>query len=234
MHISYNSPENKHLLETKMKVISKLQEVLFSQLTLSNYVLLNPIPFKEASTTLDILFRNEELKPLVEHLQQVPDLSSITLASSFKSSKAILKFKDNAELIINFIHQFTYKSLIYLDEEEVQRRKVKDSNSVWIPCVEHIFEHLVLKSFLEFKGISRATFEYFSEFHILIQEDLLDYFNVKYGTSFSSMYQLTDFDETQRVEMIKQLKNSPANHFMKKVNVRWHNFLGTIRQARVF
>ena len=111
--------------------------------------------------------------------------------------------------------------------------KVKNTDEVYIPCVEHIFERGILKNFLEGKGIGRSAFQYFSEFHILVQEDLLDYFNMKYGTSFSNIYQLTDFDENQRSHMIKKLKTVSTNRFIKKVNYRWHNFLGVMKQARI-
>ncbi|MFT5169303.1 MAG: hypothetical protein ACI8P3_004552, partial [Saprospiraceae bacterium] len=131
------------------------------------------------------------------------------------------------------VHKFTYKSLIYLDEKEVMAKRVKELDCFYIPRVEHLFEHWILKSFLELKGIGRPAFQYFNEFHILVQEDLLDYFNMKYGTSFSNIYQLTDFDETQRAQMIKNLNNAPTNNFLKKVNIRWHNFLGVMRQARI-
>lgn len=214
-----------------MKTNSKFRKTLLDHLASTNYVLMDSTC--DHSTTFDILFNSEELKPMLDDLNQMPDLGSITIASSFKSSKAVLKFKDNAELIINFVQKFTYKSLIYLDEKEVMARRVKEVDGFYIPCVEHLFEYRILKSFLELKGIGRATFQYFNEFHILVQEDLLDYFNMKYGTSFSNIYQLTDFDDSQRTQMIKKLKNTPNNNFLKKVNVRWHNFLGVMRQARI-
>jgi len=216
-----------------MKVISKFHEALLHHLNTSDYVLLDPIPLKEQAKRVDILFEEKNIKSLIDQLTQSSDLNSITLASSFKSSKAVLKFKDNAEMIITFVHKFAHRSLVYLDESELMLKRVKEQDGIYIPCIEHLFEHRILKSFLELKGIGRATFQYFNELHILVQEDLLEYFNMKYGTSFSSMYQLTDFDEMQRTQMLKQLNSIPSNRFIKKVNVRWHNFLGTIRQARI-
>lgn len=217
-----------------MKVILKFREILLQQLRSSDYVLLNPmLSFTEQTKCIDILYQEEDMKVLIRRIKQSADLNSITLASSFKSSKAVLKLKDNAELIINFVHKFAYQSLVYLDEKEVMSKRVKEQNGIYIPRIEHIFEHRILKSFLELKGIGKTAFQYFSELHILVQEDMLEYFNMKYGTSFSSMYQLTDFDEMQRIQMIKHLKSTPHNRFIKKVNVRWHSFLGSMRQARI-
>jgi len=216
-----------------MKVISKFHEALLQHLSATKYVLLNPIPITEHTSNVDVLFKNEELNSFIEHLKQLPDLKNITMSSSFKLSRAILKFKDNSELIINFVHRFVHNSITYLDEMEVMTCRVKNSDEVYIPCVEHIFERGILKNFLEGKGIGRSAFQYFSEFHILVQEDLLDYFNMKYGTSFSNIYQLTDFDESQRNQMVKKLKTIPTNRFIKKVNYRWHNFLGVMKQTRI-
>jgi hypothetical protein len=214
-----------------MKTNSNFQETLLDCLASTNYVLLNPASIR--STTFDILFNKEELQPMLDSMNEMADLANISVSSSFKSSKVILKFQDDSEMVVNFVYKFTHKSLIYLDEKEVMNKRVKELEGFYIPCVEHLFEHWVLKSFLELKGIGKLAFNYFNEFHILVQEDLLDYFNIKYGTSFSNLYQLTDFDEIQRIQIISKLKNTPSNQFLKKANVRWHNFLGVMRQARI-
>jgi len=216
-----------------MKTISTFRETFLHQLQATDYVLLDPIPIREQPKKLDILYRSEDLKGLMDHLSQLADLSNINISSSFQSSKVVLKFKDNVDLVVHFIHKFTHKSLVYLEAEEVMAGKVRGSNGINIPCVEHLFEYWILKNFLDLKGIGRAAFQYFSEFHILVQEDLLDYFNMKYGTSFSNIYQLTDFDEKQRMQIVKNLKNTPTNGFIKKVNVRWHSFIGAMKQARI-
>ncbi len=216
-----------------MKAFNKFRKTLFESLNSSEYVFLSPIPPENATNYIEILLQDKELQPIIDHLKQLPDLNSVTLTSSFQCSKVMLKFKDNAEMIINFVHQFAYKSLIYLDEEEVLERKVKDGDSFWIPCVEHIFEHFILKSFLNFQGIGKSVFQYFNEFHILVQEDLLDYFNMKYGTGFSNIYQLTDFNDQQREQIVHYLRQRPTNKLMKKINTQWHSFLGAMKQARV-
>ncbi len=216
-----------------MIVQLKNQEILFDHLKSFRYVLLNPISTIESSTEFDILFHAEEVKLLIEQLKYRPDIINVALVNSFHLSQVLLKFEDNRKMVVNFWHQFTYKSLTYLDEKNVMTKRVKASNGCYIPCVEHLFEYWVLKSFLESKGINKSTFQYFNEFHILVQEDLLDYFNIKHGTSFSSIYQLTDFDDTQRVKILKDLKKISSNQFMKKVNISWHNFLSAMRQARI-
>lgn len=207
--------------------------MLFDRLRSYEYVLLNPTPLRSNIKELDLLVKKNELKPMVDHLQKMTAVSSFNLVPSFHRSNLVLKFKDQAELMLRFVHKFAYKSLIYLDEEEVLRKKVENQDGQWILNIEHAFEHFILDNFLQFKGISKSAFQHFSEFHILVQEDLLEYFNTKYSTAFSSIYQLTDFDEQQRSQMIKYLKSSPNNQFMKSFNVRWNSFLGSMRQARL-
>lgn len=216
-----------------MKVISKFHEVLLQELKPFNYVLLDPIPIRQASNEINISCNAADLKSILAYLKKRSDVEQVKATSTFKSSNLVLKFQDNLSLSLNLVHKFAHGSLIYLDVQKVLQKKVMGINNVNIPCVEHLFEYQILKSFLELKGISRATFQYFSEFHILVQEDLIEYFNLKYDTSFSNIYQLTDFDEHQRSRMLKKLKNTSANHFASKFNVRWHNFLGVMRQARI-
>jgi hypothetical protein len=213
-----------------MKTKLEFQNTILEHLQSSSYVLIDPINLDEEQAEYELLFDKKAMKELLPRLKKITGLSSIRIATNFSNSKAILSFKDNVDLMVNFIHKFAYRSMIYLDEVEVLNRRVKTAEGYYLPCVEHLFEQRVLQSFLQMRGIGKTTFSYFSEFHILVQEDLIDYFNAKYGTSFSSLYQLTDFDNRQREQIVRTLKTLPLNGIFKSVK---HTFLSYIKQARI-
>ena len=169
----------------------------------------------------------------MEELQSFVDLSNIQVFTTFRISKALIELKDGTKVVIEFVHKLVHKSLAYLDEEDILNRRVITQDGISVPAIEHLFEYTILKNFLNNQSLTKAEFEYFEDFHVLVKEDLLEYFNMKYGTSFLNFYQLTDYDPKQRQYIVKNLKTAPTNKFLKKVNVRWHYFLGYMKQARI-
>ena len=180
-----------------------------------------------------ILLKKEDVKLLSEGLQKYTESNNIQVFSTFRNSKALIELTDQTKVTIEFVHKLVHKSLVYLDEEEVLEKRVMNKGGVNIPAIEHLFEYTILKNFLNNESLSREEFKYFEDFHVLVKEDLLEYFNMKYGTNFSNFYQLTDYNPRQRQIIIKNLNTAPTNKFLKKINVRWHYFMGYMKQARI-
>lgn len=220
-----------------MIVRNNFHEFLINLLTPKVHALLNipPVNITTAKGDLSyqILLRKEDLGSIVEALQQHAEKSNIQVFTTFRISKALLELEDNTKVTIEFVHKLVHKSLAFLNEEEILEKRIKPENGFNLPSIEHQFEYTVLKNFLNQQSLSKAEFEYFEDFHILVKEDLLEYFNLKYGTTFSSFYQLTDYNTKQRQNIIKNLETAPTNKFLKKINVRWHYFLGYMKQARI-
>ena len=201
------------------------------------YVVLNILPgdFIHSKDELNyqILLRKDDLPSIVEKLQAFTELSNIQVFTTFRISKALLELKDSTKVIIEFVHKLVHKSLAYLDEEELFARRITKESGWSIPSIEHLFEYTIMNNFLNSQSLTKEEFEYFEDFHILVKEDLLEYFNMKYGTTFSNFYQLTDYDPDQKQNIVKNLKTAPTNRFLKKINVRWHYFMGYMKQARI-
>ncbi len=220
-----------------MIVRNNFHEYFINLLQQKVYALLNILPQGIVNSKGDlkyqILLRKEDLKKIVEELQKYSEVSNIQVFTTFRISKALLELKDNTNVIIEFVHKLVHKSLAYLDEEDILQRRLKKDNGLCVPSLEHLFEYTILKNYLDNQSLTKEEFEFFEEFHVLIKEDLLEYFNLKYGTTFSSFYQLTDYDPKQRQNIIKNLKTAPTNGFLKTINVRWHYFMGYMKQARI-
>ncbi len=216
----------------EMSKQTTIQEQLTELLQDAEYVQLS-LDTKEGPNEMAYLIRSDKLRELANHLPQLPGLKHIQLSASFLESQASIMLENGKALVIRFVHKMMFKTLRLLQEEEVLRSRVKNERGVYIPSVENHFSYLLLSRLLNRSGLSKREFDYFSDFHVLVQEDLLEYFNARYGTTYSSFYQLTDYSEDQRQSVIRYLKRSPANRFFDKVNIRWHSFLGYVRQARI-
>jgi len=182
---------------------------------------------------LEFLIDQNEVTPLLNELKQEEEILHIKLSSNFRFSKATIQFKDETSLRILFIHKLMHKTLTYMDAAEVLEKRALTSEGYFVPSLEHQFEDSILHAYLNNGGLKEKHYRYFNDLHVLIQEDLLEFFNSKYNTTFPSLFSLTDFYPGERVHMVERLKTFPFNRFMRKINVRWHNFVGVMRQARM-
>ena len=183
--------------------------------------------------THEFLLDKKEVTPLLNKVKAIDNVKHIKLSSNFRFSKAVIQFQDGNSLRMLFIHKLMNKTLTYMDETDILDRRALTSKGIYVPCLEHQFEESVLHAYLNGSGLKESNYRYFNDFHILVQEDLLEFFNKKYNTNFPSLFSLTDFWPTEQVKIEERLKSFPFNRFMKKVNVRWHNFVGVMRQARM-
>ncbi len=212
-------------------------EKLFSTLSRYDYVLfnydINDFRKLKEDITYEFMLKRDDVSDLLIHLKQVASIRNIKVSSNFRFSSVLIMFEDNSTLRMLFLHKFMYKTLTYMDEEEVLAKKVLSGSSHYLPCIEHQFENAVLHDYLNNGGLKEKYYRYFKDFHVMVQEDLLEFFNKKYGTQFPTLYSMTDFRESERAQIEKHLKALPLNRFVKKVNIRWHNFIGSMRQARM-
>jgi len=215
---------------------SDFKAYLISRLNQFEYLVFNQI--KKTNPTYffpDIILRKQDLNPLFQDLKRFPQVEHIRLSTKAWFSKAEVKFNDNASINLFFKHAIVEKGFSYLSLDEILIRRYKSDDNTYQPSIEFSLEHAIIKSHLDNagKGLSEKELKYFSDFHVLLQEDILEYFNQKYATSFSTLDDLSDFDLKNRSLIVKKLKSMPTNQFIGKMNTQWYNFLGSVRQARI-
>lgn len=210
---------------------NNIKRRIFNFLHAYDYVLLDyQLQFSAQAT--EVLLTKAVLEELVKEIKTYTELEHIRMSTNAILSKLILAVKGEAALEFVVYHRLVYKSLSYLTAEALlfKRRRV---GQLQVPALEHLLEFVTLKQFMQDKGMEERYFRYFDEFHILVQEGLLDYFNNKYGTEFGTLFEMTNFSEAAKLTMLKNLKTLPGNRFPQNVNIRWSNFVGSLRQARV-
>ena len=220
------------LLKERSEFIVYLYDLLseFEYLFLSQA---NPQRVKiQPELALNVLIKRSNMEALLNGIKSHQSVRNIKVSSRFSNSATIITLKNDLEVLIDFQHKFIYKSVVFMDEQEMLERRIK-RNDLYFLNVENAFEYKILNGFLNKEGVSDEDYLFFNELHFLIQEDLLESFNAKYNTNFRSLISLTSFTSRQKNNMLKSLENMPVNKFVKKVNVRWHNFVGNLKQARI-
>lgn len=191
--------------------------------------------FSEDIASCDILLPYEYVEPLLQSIRKEQNLERINLYRKFSHSRAELRFSEGIAFQINFIHRFLFKTLAYLRPEEVFNKRVCNIelgfNQV---SLEHSFEYSILSCYLNKEGWNENYYQYFEEFHVLIKEDLLEYFNRKYQSGFRSFEDLLDFSVRKEEKIINSLRGLPYNAFLETMTVRVNNFFGFRSRAIMF
>ena len=116
--------------------------------------------------------------------------------------------------------------LVFLPSKEVFANRILTKNKWYRSSFEHLLEYALLKNMLQSKGMDDYQYNFFKEFHYLLQEDLLDYINYKYQTNFMTLYSLTYFDEREYNTIVNKLASFPENQVKKTFSPRWRRYWG--------
>ena len=205
-------------------------QFLWESLKESSYVWLNPAAcLVNDDVVPEILIASKSVQNLLTRMRQTPNIGACRASFRFQNTFAVFSFGE-WDYAINFVHHMVSKNLYFIESEQVLEKRVKNNRGVYIPCIEHLMEYTVLKSFLNRKGIQDKEYQFFKDFHILVQEDLVEFFNDKYATSFGRIYDFTSYNAKAKQAIIARLKGMPLNRLTKVMNIRWHNFIGRVRK----
>ncbi len=205
-------------------------QFLWESLNENSYVWLNPsVCLEKKDVVPEILIASKSVQNLLTRMRQTPNIGACRASFRFQNTFAVFSFGE-WDYAINFVHKLISKNLYFIEEEQVFKKRVKNSEGIYIPSIEHLMEYTVLKSFLNRKGIEDQEYRFFKDFHILVQEDLVEFFNDKYATSFGSIYDYTMYNAASKQAMIACLNGMAFNRLTKVMNIRWHNFIGSVRK----
>ncbi|MEM6321753.1 MAG: hypothetical protein AAF960_29100 [Bacteroidota bacterium] len=197
-----------------------------------NYALLTPSLLSAKLPVLKIALRSRERGVFLRRLAN--KITYQLVQSKLDSTILTVDLEKGQFVTIELYHYFHIDRLTYLDAAAVLEQKRKSSKNYYLPKLEHLLEFRVINSFLNGEGLSDRIIKHFDDLHILLQEGLLDYFNTKYDTYFSSLYELAEYKETVANHFRKQLKQFPANRLANRMRLRWVNLKRFLKRSAVY
>ncbi|MEM9823867.1 MAG: hypothetical protein AAF985_22475 [Bacteroidota bacterium] len=190
--------------------------------------------FLKDGAVLRLLLRRTDLPSILKSVGACDQLERQGLNKGYRSSQLTLVYDQKVVFHLELLHKLTHHSLVILDEEQLLRDKIEKEGGAYFPSIEHLFEWMVLKNYLVHNGLSDVQYNYFRDFHILFKEDLMDAFNQKYGSQFQHLTQLLHFRVHEKERMLARIRQLPANQLMNTIQMRWNEWMGAIRQAKLF
>ena len=185
----------------------------------------------QAEQIIHVLWQAEE-EAVFTRLRSFSDLQGVIISKRKEGTLISVTFKNGHICKLYFMTVLLHEGKTFLDAKEILQQKQSTARGISIPNIEHLFEFGILHHFLNNEGLDEKYQNHFEGFHYFIQEGLIEFFNDKYNTSFTSMESLEEFDQKEKSAMMEFIDRLPANQFFNQMNVRWKSFLGYLRQAK--
>lgn len=210
----------------------QLVEKLSTTLNFFDYTLLTPDITSHSLPVIKIAIRSKDRESFQQKLAK--QITFQVIQSKLDTTILMVDLEKDQFLTIELYHFFHEDRLTYLGIEDVLANKKLSAKGFFIPKLEHLLEFSILNSFFQEEGLSDQIIHRFEDLHIFLQEGLLDYFNNKYDTYFSSLYDLSDYKETIDNHLRKQLKQFPINKFSNRLKLGWVNMKLLLKRSAVF
>jgi len=185
----------------------------------------------KAEQVIHVLWQQEE-DAVFTKLRSFSELQGMVISKKKEGTLLNISFKNGNSCQLYFMTVLLHEGKTFLNTTEIIKQKQSTTKGICIPNIEHLFEFGVLHHFLNNEGLDKQYQNHFEGFHYFVKEGLLEFFNDKYNTTFTSMEKLEEFDQKEKSAMMEFIDRLPANQFLNKMNVRWNNFLGYLRQAK--
>ena len=185
----------------------------------------------KAEQIIHVLWQQEE-DSVFTKLRSFSELQGMVISKKEEGTLLTISFKNGNSCQLYFMTVLLHEGKTFLNANAILKEKQSTTKGVCIPNIEHLFEFGILHHFLNDEGLDEKYQNHFEGFHYFVKEGLLDFFNGKYNTSFTSMEKLEEFNPKEKSNMMEYINHLPANQFLNKMNVRWHNLLGYLRQAK--
>lgn len=208
---------------------------LFKSLASEQYVLLKwlgeDLSLLAESSDLDILVTEGVGKKIASFINESTVFSKVEKETFVGVNHYYLYFKNGDFLQIDLLEKFIRKDLVYLTTTEVFENSIEIKGVKTYPPYL-LFEHTVLFNLLNGSGLSEKYYLHFKKLTQQEQFSILDKFNFKYNTSFSSLSATTQYNTTHLTTINNFLKSLAENSFINKLKNKIAYLKGVCSQVR--
>ncbi|MBX5481015.1 MAG: hypothetical protein IRZ16_04075 [Myxococcaceae bacterium] len=169
----------------------------------------------EQGSDVDVLVPRERVPELIQFVKSDEAVARVRVVALSYMSTLKVFFRDGGFLMIDFIHRFIRKSLIYLDARDLLRSA--DGAFERTPSVDRAFEYPFLFSLLNGADLPEKYRRHVLGLSPEDQRLVLSRINERYGLSASHVSELFLFDEARRRRVIAAILRRPENRPTQRV-----------------
>ena len=219
-----------------MNLRLKFTKHLFDTLNQYDYVLLkfieNSVYDVAESSDLDILINQKNLQVILSKLRAFKGITNWKESRKTSMIQLFIYFEDGKFLQVDLLYKFIRTNLIYLNKENIIKHRVKTTQDIYTYSNKHLFEHVILFSFLNFAGLPKKYINYFRLKTYAEQQQLLNEFNTKYDTTITEIKDLQKFDKEIRSKVYQKCLLLDENKRFSKLKNNTNYFMDKLQSSR--
>lgn len=178
---------------------------------------------------LDILIQKKDLKQLMKYVHQHENVKDYKAYHKSFMTTLEITFNDESFLVLDLIHDFRRKELVYLDPQTLLKHRNTNTKNIMVPDAHHDFEYCFLFYILNGSSIPKKYVEFFKESNAIQKNDISTYISKKYKVKTLSFDDLCSYSEKKQRAIKSHLKTLKQNRFSAKV----HNSLNYIKDSLI-
>lgn len=193
---------------------------LFKSLKNEAYVLLKwlgeDLAYLPEGSDLDILVGPEVAEKIATFIGNFPNIVKSVKKDRAGVTHFYVYFEKGDFLQIDVLFQLVRKQWTYLDTQEVLDNCI-DINGIKACPPSLVFKHALLFNYLNNSGLPKKYFQYFSTWTLPQQTQLIQEFNLQYGTNFQDLFATTTFAKIERQSIVRFLSSQSNNKYSQKL-----------------
>ena len=211
---------------------TKFIRSLFQYLSQKDYLWLKAILSSPEHTgpdsDIDLFVKKQDVKDIVKYITSYRLVNNYYIVDKGSVFFLHLTFSDHTHLKLDLLTSLVRKQWLYLEEFRLFNNRIWRGD-IATYTTEVLLEHVLLFNILNYSGMPEKYIRYFGKMPKPMQMKLIQNFNKKYNTAFTSFEEMATYNGSDRNHIIHALKRMPGNNLIKRTK----RFLGYLKQRFV-
>lgn len=177
---------------------------------------IHPLQISE-DADLDILIQEKDKEQLIKYVNNHEHVKNYKAYYKSFMTTLEISFDDKSFLVIDLIHDFRRKGLVYLNAEAVLKASNTNTKNFMVPDAHHDFEYCFLFYLLNDASIPEKYITFFKEKDAIYNNYISKHIAKEYQIKALSFENLCRFSKKNKATIIKQLKRKQDNRFTAKL-----------------
>ncbi|MBI1224936.1 MAG: hypothetical protein GC192_06830 [Bacteroidetes bacterium] len=195
-------------------------QTLFGFLASVEYVWLKAVFPKPEETPeqsdIDLLVHEADWPSLLFFISKQACVTHCEATRKNDATYLRLQFQDGSKLKLDLLSALVRKQFSYLPNHYLLANLQRNGGIVtYTPQV--LLEHVLFFNFLNHAGLPPKYVQYFGAMSIAEQKKLVNFINVKYGTSFADFQGMSIFKKTEKARFLTYLRSQPENRLIARI-----------------
>jgi len=197
------------------------------------YVLLkhttSPIHNYSLFSDLDFLVEEGDLQTLGKFIKEAKNAINFKVVKKSFAHYYHIYFADGSFLQIDLICQLKIKDYHYLNAEEILAERVRNREGLYVPCIEHYAEHVLLFNLLNGSSVANKYNFFFKTQDAATVKVAYHYLKLKYKFDGKDLFDIFLFNKKNRAKALQVVKQLALNKGIARLRSKAQYLVDTVK-----